>query len=49
MLKNLVFLDMDIQIATVVPTKNDNDVCFCLQLLSKTLTCKHHIDRSLVY
>ena len=24
---------------TVLPTKSDNDVIFCLQLLSKTLTC----------
>ena len=24
---------------TVVPTKSDSDVIFCLQLLSKTLTC----------
>ena len=28
---------------TVVPTKSDSDVIFCLQLLSKTLTCTHHL------
>ena len=30
--------------ATVVPTKNDSDVIFCLQLLSKTLTCTLHLS-----
>ena len=40
--------------STVVPTKSDSDVIFCLQLLSKTLTCTPpleltRIDRSLVY
>ena len=29
-------------IATVVPTKSDNDRIFCLQLLSKILTCYRH-------
>ena len=29
---------------TVVPTKSDSDVVFCLQLLSKTLTCTHHLS-----
>ena len=28
--------------ATVVPTKSDSDVIFCLHLLSKTLTCTLH-------
>ena len=28
---------------TVVPTKSDSDVIFCLQLLSKTLTCALHL------
>ena len=30
--------------ATVVPTKSDSDVIFCLQLLSKTLTCTLHLS-----
>ena len=29
---------------TVVPTKSDSDVIFCLQLLSKTLTCTLHLS-----
>ena len=29
---------------TVVPTKSDSDVIFYLQLLSKTLTCTHHLS-----
>ena len=29
---------------TVVPTKNDSDVILCLQLLSKALTCDHHLS-----
>ena len=28
---------------TVVPTKSDSDVVFCLQLLSKTSTCTPHL------
>ena len=28
---------------TVVPTKSDSVVIFCLQLLSKTLTCTPHL------
>ena len=32
------------KITTVVPTKSDSDVLFCLQLLSKTLTCTHHLS-----
>ena len=28
---------------TVVPTKSDSDVIFCLQSLSKTLTCRGKI------
>ena len=31
-------------IVTVVPTKSDSDVMFCLQLLSKTLTCTLHLS-----
>ena len=27
---------------TVVPTKSDNDIILCLQLLSMTLTCTRH-------
>ena len=29
---------------TVLPAKNDSDVIFCLQLLSKTLTCTLHLS-----
>ena len=29
---------------TVVPTKSDGDVIFCLQLLNQTLTCTHHLS-----
>ena len=29
--------------STVVPTKSDSDVIFCLQLLSKILTCTLHL------
>ena len=28
----------------VVPAKSDSDVLFCLQLLSKTLTCSLHLS-----
>ena len=28
---------------TVEPTKSDNDIMFCLQLLSKILTCTLHL------
>ena len=28
---------------TVVPTKSDSDVIFCLQFLSKTLNCTLHL------
>ena len=31
------------QVATVVPTKSDSDVIFCLQLLSKALTSTLHL------
>ena len=30
--------------STVVPNKSDSDVLFCLQLLSKTLTCTLHLS-----
>ena len=30
--------------ATIVPAKSDSDVVFCLQLLSKTLTCTLHLS-----
>ena len=41
--------DSDVQFTfmlsfTVVPTKSDSDVMFCLQLLSKTLTCSLHLS-----
>ena len=29
---------------TVVPTKRDSDLIFCLQLLNKTLTCTLHLS-----
>ena len=29
--------------STVMPTKSDSDVIFCLQFLSKTLTCTLHL------
>ena len=29
--------------ATVVPTKSDSDIMFCLQLLGKKLTCTLHL------
>ena len=29
---------------TVLPAKSDSDVVFCLQLLSKTLTCTLHLS-----
>ena len=28
---------------TVRPAKSDSDAMLCLQLLSKTLTCTHHL------
>ena len=31
-------------VAAVVPTKSDSDVIFCLQSLSKTLTCTLHLS-----
>ena len=31
-------------LVTVVPTKSDSDVIFCLKLLSKTLTCTLHLS-----
>ena len=30
--------------STVVPTKSGSDIIFCLQLLSKTLTCIRHLS-----
>ena len=29
--------------STVLPAKSDSDIVFCLQLLSKTLTCTLHL------
>ena len=29
---------------TVLPTKSDSDAVFCLQLLSKALTCSPHLS-----
>ena len=34
----------DIVQTTVVPTKSDSDVLFCLQLLSKVLTLAHQLS-----
>ena len=31
-------------LSTVVPTENDSDVIFCLQLLSKILTCTLYLS-----
>ena len=36
---HVVIFKYTCQKATVVPTKSDSDVMFCLQLLSKTLAC----------
>ena len=33
-----------IPLATVVQTKSDSDVIFCLQLQNQTLTCTHHLS-----
>ena len=33
-----------IPLATVVQTKSDSDVIFCLQLQKQTLTCTHHLS-----
>ena len=42
-----------LSVNTVVPTKSDSDVIFCLQVLTKTLSCTQldltRIERSLVY
>ena len=37
-------LFIKIYIASVVPTKSNSGVILCLQLLSKTLTCTHHLS-----
>ena len=34
----------DLSLSTVVPTKSDSDVIFCLQLLSKALVCTFHLS-----
>ena len=33
------------KLCTVVPTKSDSDIIFCLQLLSKILTCIVHLSQ----
>ena len=38
------YFDKRINTCTVVPTKSDSDVVFCLHLLSKTLTCTLHFS-----
>ena len=40
--KPVLFFVQEISVTTVVPTKSDNDIIFCLQLFSKTLTCTPH-------
>ena len=37
-------LDTRDDLCTVVPTKSDSDVIFCLQLLRKTFTCTLHLS-----
>ena len=32
------------KVGIIVPTKSDNDVILCLQLVSKTLTCTLHLS-----
>ena len=36
-------VDIDKYARTVVPTKSDSDIIFCLQLLSQILTCTLHL------
>ena len=40
----VVQIKEETMIATVVPTKSDSDVIFCLQLLGKTLACTLHLS-----
>ena len=37
-------IDRKLGFSTVLPAKSDNDVIFCLQVLSKTLTCTLHLS-----
>ena len=37
-------LCLDAYGTTAMPAKSDSDVMLCLQLLSKTLTCRHHLS-----
>ena len=37
-------LSVIVSFSTVVSAKSDSDVMFCLQLLSKTLTCTLHLS-----
>ena len=39
--KKIITILLEKFLLTVVPTKSDSDIIFCLQLLSKTLTCTH--------
>ena len=39
----IIFINITVS-ATVVPTKSDSDVTYCLQLSSKTLTCTIHLS-----
>ena len=36
---------LKLQYLTVLPAKSDSDAMFCLQLLSKTLACTHHLSK----
>ena len=40
----LFFKHFPLYVLTVLPTKSDSDVIFCLQSLSKTLTCTLHLS-----
>ena len=36
--------DLPVNLSTVMPARSDGDVMFCLQLLSKTLSCTLHLS-----
>ena len=38
-----ILREVRVDTCTVVPTKSDSDIKFCLQLLSKILTCPLHL------
>ena len=43
-LDGLTYYNKYNSVYTVLPAKNDSDVMFCLNLLSKTLTCTLHLS-----